>query len=190
MAQPSRIRWALALVLAGAALAAGILQRVIDAGRPMTATEQRPAAFPWYPCDEAVRKRIVGTQAQAMGQDGLSLTRLELWMRPRVNDPRLKASTLIIKLSSIDRPDAPPLYHGPYQPRLILERVPHQPGQTLAEVSIWAFHQETETCMSWPSKNSSPLFGAGPMVIELFGRFNPEADAWFRIYPVSKVTGS
>ncbi len=107
-------------------------------------------------------------------------------MRPRPDDPRLQSSILVIRLSSIHGPDAPPLYCGPYQPQLILDRVPHQPGQTLAEVSIWAFHQQTDTCMSWPSKNSNTLFGAGPMVIELFDRFNPEADAWFRIYPLDE----
>lgn len=142
------------------------------------------AGFPWYECHQDIIDRVIRGVAN---YEGIPRTTLSITIKPEEYDNRLFSSTLVIKASNMGGPNAPPMYQGPFQHHLTLTDIPYNPKRTLVELTIWAFHNESGTCMNWSSKNSTRLFGIGAIVIELFKNFNREADAWYRVYPAKKI---
>jgi len=148
--------------------------------------EQFKTKFPWYECKQTTIEMLKKHSGFEPNYIGMERTSLDVTIIPQHQDPKLLESIFMIKSSNMGGPNAPPLYYGSYQQRLYLTEVPFRSKEMLVEISIWAFHEESGTCMSWLSKDAYRLFGIGPIVIELFDDLKREVDAWYRIYPIGE----
>ncbi len=75
------------------------------------------------------------------------------------------------------------IYFGPFQKHIILKPVPYL--ATAAEVTFFAYNEQTKAYYSWKSKKHHEIFINEPIIIELYDGYNNEANAWFKIYPKS-----
>ncbi len=105
---------------------------------------------------------------------------LMLVLDPECPDPKLKESAFAITVHDFIGEYC--IFKGNYEDTIRIETAPCR--SNIVFVSFWAFHEKTDTLMSWRSKNSCELFVGKPLKVKLFNGYNEQADAWFQIIPM------
>lgn len=98
------------------------------------AVQPESERFVWSICKRETALTIVGTADRPRDYSKMSRTDLDLILVPQHQDPRLLESTFIVRSANMGGGNAPPLYQGPFHPRLTIESVPHRRAQRLARL--------------------------------------------------------
>ncbi|WP_437638682.1 hypothetical protein [Sorangium sp. So ce854] len=136
---------------------------------------QDAGGYRWKPYRPSVLERLsrdVRPDDRAHARMALDIT-----LRPQHQDAKLQGSRLLIKAMNAEGETL--LYLGPYRERLALDPVAYTSAS--ADLFLWAFHEESQTFLSWKSLKSWPVFVGKPLTISLYDGHRDDVEGWFSV---------
>lgn len=137
--------------------------------------------FEWRSFSPTLKRRIAPEAQYKFRDIPHQKMTLDLTFLPQFHDPKLHESVFIIEVFDFEYDIK--IYEGPFKERLFLTSVPYR--QKEVSIRFWAFHEGSQTCSSWASKNTYSIFIGKPLYIELYREYNKDADAQFKISSVN-----
>jgi hypothetical protein len=157
-----------------------MIMRLTDNSKGYKLEMAQPGVFEWEIFEPRIKDNIAPKFESKLHDSLYKKMTLDLNFLPQFRDPKLYESTFMIEMRNAG--DNFLIYEGKFKDRLVLESVLYQQKTTF--IQFWAFHENSQTYLSWISKHDYPIFVGKPLYIELYEGYNEDADALFKISSV------